>query len=110
MKIKNKKPFVPVEREETIRKGIISILRSGNSVSAKDLSIDVSMSEKDVYSHLEHILKTVHHKGEKLIITPAKCRECGFIFRKRSRLKKPGRCPICHSEFIEEPLYTIIKS
>jgi len=110
LKIKDKKPFIPVEREKTFRKGIISILKIGRPVSAGDLSVDLSISEKDVYSHLEHILKTVHRKGEKLVITPAKCRGCGFIFRGRRRLRKPGKCPVCRSEFIEEPIYSIINS
>jgi len=107
LKIRSKKPFVPVEREETIRKGIVSILRGQRPVSVRDLSQDLSISEKELWGHLEHILRTVHHRGERLVITPAKCRECGFTFRKRSRLKKPGRCPVCRSESLDDPLYAI---
>jgi hypothetical protein len=35
--------------------------------------------------------------------------KCGFIFRKRDRLKKPGRCPVCHGEHIQDPLFSIIQ-
>ncbi|MBA3060962.1 MAG: transcriptional regulator, partial [Nitrospirae bacterium] len=40
---------------------------------------------------------------------PAECAKCSFVFRKRERLKKPGKCPICRSEFIQEPLFLIKK-
>jgi len=104
---RSKKPFVPVEREETLRQEIISLLQRGNPVSMRDISQELSISEKEVNAHLEHISRTMHHKGKRLVITPARCSKCGFAFRKRSRLKKPSRCPLCRSESIEEPLYAV---
>jgi predicted Zn-ribbon and HTH transcriptional regulator len=38
---------------------------------------------------------------------PACCRACGFVFHKRERLRKPGRCPACHHSFIEAPVFRI---
>jgi len=101
-----KGPFVPADRQETIRHNIISALM-GKTLSAKELSGIVRISEKEVYEHLQHIQMTVGHSGHSLNITPAECRRCGFVFRKRERLKRPGRCPICRSESIEEPLFVI---
>jgi hypothetical protein len=46
-------------------------------------------------------------KNELWNVTPAECRKCGFVFQKREKLKKPGKCPICRSESIEEPLFGI---
>ncbi len=106
MKKKTKKPFIPTERQETIRQKIISLLE-GQSLYAKEISADVRASEKEVYGHLEHIQRTINKKEYNLIITPAECRKCGFVFRKRDRLKKPGKCPVCHNEFIQEPLFSI---
>ncbi|MEK6528299.1 MAG: transcriptional regulator [Nitrospirota bacterium] len=100
-----KKPFIPAERRETVRQNIISILR-GQNLSAKGISAQVSASEKQVYEHLEHIQQTIK-KEYQLIITPAECKKCGFIFKKRERLKKPGKCPVCRSESIQEPLFSI---
>ncbi len=100
-----KEPFVPAERHETIRKEILSLL-PGQFLSAKDISAEVNISEKDVYEHLEHIERSTHKSGHHLTVVPAECTKCGFIFRKREKLKKPGRCPICHGEKIQEPLYT----
>ena len=103
---KKKGPSVPVERHETIRREILSLLKA-NELSAKAISAEVGISEKEVYEHLDHIRKSIG-KGERgFIIKPAVCRKCGFLFRKRDRLKKPGRCPVCRSETIDEPLFSI---
>ena len=109
MKKKQKEPPAPVERHETIRRRIISILE-GQTLSAKEISGSVSIPEKEVYEHLEHIQKTVNTRDAYLVITPAECAKCGFVFRKREQLKKPGKCPVCRSEFIHEPLFLINKA
>jgi predicted Zn-ribbon and HTH transcriptional regulator len=108
MKQKIKEPFVPVERKETIRQRIMSLLEDKN-LSAKEISAYVMTSEKEVYEHLEHIQRTINKKENNLIITPAECRKCGFAFIKRDRLKKPGRCPVCRNEQILEPIFSIKK-
>jgi len=105
-KQKPKEPFVPAERHATIRKEILSLL-IGRILSAKDISAEVHISEKDVYEHLEHIERSTHMTGHHLTIIPAECLKCGFVFRKRERLKKPGRCPMCKGEKIQEPLFAI---
>jgi len=106
MKKKDKGPFIPEERHETIRRQIIAILKAG-MISAKDISSEVRISEKEVYEHLEHIRRTTNKKDRRFELTPAECAKCGFIFSKRDRLKKPGRCPVCKAELIREPLFSI---
>jgi hypothetical protein len=106
MKERPRQPFVPVERNETIRQKIIALLES-NTLSAKEISVEIGISEKDVYGHLEHIRQTINKGNQAFIVTPAECKKCGFVFRKRERLKKPGRCPVCRNESIREPLFSI---
>ena len=106
LKDKSKKPFIPAERQETVRQNIISVLE-GQTLSAKEISAEVKASEREVYDHLEHIQRTVNKKEHNFMVTPAECRKCGFVFRKRERLKKPGKCPVCNSELIQEPLFSI---
>jgi hypothetical protein len=103
---KPKEPFVPAERHETIRKEILSLLLD-QTLSAKDISAEVHISEKDVYEHLEHIARSTHKTGHHLTVIPAECLKCGFVFRKRERLNKPGRCPLCHEEKIQEPIFAM---
>jgi transcriptional regulator len=105
MRKKPKEPFIPAQRNETVRQSIITLLE-GQTLSAKEISADVRVSEKDVYEHLEHIQKK---KTVSLAVSPAECRKCGYKFTKRERLRKPGRCPECKGESIQEPLFSIIK-
>jgi predicted Zn-ribbon and HTH transcriptional regulator len=101
-----KEPSVPAHRRETIRQEIMSVL-DGRTFSAKDISAEVGVSEKDVYAHLVHIRKTLEKKSVSLMVTPAECKICGFVFRKRERLTRPGRCPVCRKQAIKEPLFTV---
>jgi len=107
LKRKAKEPFIPVERHETVRQEIISALK-GRTLTAKEISAEVHIPEKEVYEHLEHIQRTVSKKDLTLIINPAECLKCRFVFKKRERLKKPGRCPVCRNELIQEPLFSIL--
>ena len=105
---KRTKPVLITERDETIRKSIISFLEGEGPLSAKEISGLVRISEKEVYAHLEHIKKSLHkRKDGAFVVTPARCRECGFEFKKRERLKKPSRCPVCKSELLDEPVFDI---
>ena len=106
MKKRPKEPFVPVERHETIRRQIMDIL-AGKILSAKEISGQIRIPEKEVYEHLEHIRKTINKKEQTLTVTPSECLKCGFLFKKRERLKKPGKCPVCRSELIQNPIFSI---
>jgi predicted Zn-ribbon and HTH transcriptional regulator len=106
LKNKPKESFIPQERHETIRKKIMDIIE-GNPFSARDISGEVGISVREVSDHLEHIQKSISRGDYHLVITPAECKKCGFVFRKRERLKKPGKCPVCRGESIQEPLFSL---
>jgi transcriptional regulator len=106
MKIKLKKLFVPQEKHETFRQEIISVL-TGRTLSAREISAEVGISEKEVVDHLGHIRIAVRKSRERLMIIPAECKKCGFRFKKRERLNKPGKCPICRSQQIQAPRFSI---
>jgi predicted Zn-ribbon and HTH transcriptional regulator len=106
MKRRPKEPPVPPERTDTVRHEIISVLE-GRTASAREISASVGIPEKEVYDHLEHIHKTMGKRSRHLVVTSAQCLKCGFVFKKREKLTKPGRCPVCHGELIEEPLFSI---
>jgi transcriptional regulator len=97
----------PAERSETPRTAITSELRSlGRPASAKELSALVGLSEKEVVDHLAHIRRSNRSREESLTVTPAVCKVCGFAFKKRERLTRPTRCPVCKGERITEPLFS----
>ncbi|HJV65147.1 MAG TPA: transcriptional regulator [Geomonas sp.] len=73
-------------------------------MTAREISGRVGIPEKEVLEHLEHIRAALHGA---LVVIPAECMGCGFLFRKRERLKGPGKCPVCRSERIAEPSFTV---
>lgn len=99
-----RKPSEPPERRETVRRKILALL-SGTPLSAKQISARAGIPEKEVYTHLPHLEKTVSTLMGRLAVVPAECRKCGFVFRKRERPGRPGRCPVCRGESISEPLF-----
>jgi transcriptional regulator len=102
MKVKG--PFIPREEHATVRQAITTLLER-HTLSAREISAAVRIPEREVLDHLEHIRAATHKSGQQLLLTPAVCKKCGFAFRKRERLTRPGKCPVCRSEQIAEPLY-----
>ena len=91
---------------QTIRKQMIELLDK-REMSAREISQTIKIREKEVYTHLSHISRSVNAQRKKLIIIPAECLECGFVFEKRKRFTRPSRCPHCKSEHIRNPAYRI---
>jgi predicted Zn-ribbon and HTH transcriptional regulator len=97
---------VPGERRETVRQMIQVFLEDGPA-TIREVSQGVGASEKDVVAHMEHLARSLPRRGSEFIVAPAECEKCGFVFRKRGRLRKPGRCPLCRSTAIAEPLFSV---
>ena len=91
---------------ETIRQRIISCL-GRSPMNAIEISQDVGIMEKEVYGHLNHIDRSMAAQGKRLVIHPSRCLKCGFIFEKRERFTRPGRCPQCRATRIKRPEYEI---
>lgn len=102
----NKPPATTPERAITPRAAIHEALLGG-ALTARDISSRVGVREKDVAMHLEHLERSLKQKGERLVVKPAACLECGFVFRERQRFTTPGSCPKCRSERIESPSFRI---
>ena len=87
------------DNRQTIRQEIIDLL-SSEELTIRDLSQAVSLQEKEIVGHLGHIERSLLRQGKKLMISPYKCLTCGFVFDKRTRFTKPGRCPSCKNSHI----------
>lgn len=96
--------FEPPGRKETIRRKILALL-SDRPLTARQISARVGIPEKAVVAHIPHLKKTAGTLHGRLAVIPAECRRCGFVFRKRKRPARPGRCPICRGESITEPIF-----
>jgi predicted Zn-ribbon and HTH transcriptional regulator len=102
-----KPPTVPAPRAETVRLRIVELLRIAH-LNPREISAAVGIPEKAVADHLEHIRRSLHGSTEHLKVEPATCRKCGFVFTKRERLDRPGRCPVCKGQSIAEPQFAIL--
>lgn len=93
-------------RGRSIRESIAEALR-GESLTAHEISRAVGISEKDVAVHLDHVERSAHARGERLIVVPAMCAECGFVFAKRARHTRPSACPVCRGQRIAPPAFRL---
>ena len=103
-----KKPSPPElsERHATIRSKLRQVLGEG-PLTARELSARVGISEKEVAGHLAHLARSLRQSGERLRVEPTRCLACGFVFKDRTRLDKPSRCPECKSERLAPSRFVI---
>lgn len=78
------------------------------SLSSLELSQRLSLPEKEILDHLEHIARAPG-EGLRFHLLPAVCKHCGFSFKKRERLTIPSRCPRCRGESISRPRFELKK-
>jgi predicted Zn-ribbon and HTH transcriptional regulator len=90
----------------TLRQKIISLL-SEAEMSAREISGEVEIPEKEVTEHLAHIARSVASQNKKVVTAPAKCLGCGYVFEDRKRFTRPGRCPQCKKSHIQSPRFRI---
>ena len=101
-----KEPTPLPERSQTPRERLLCAL-SEEPRSARVLSKLAGLAEREVFDHLQFLQKTLKTRGQRLVLTPATCLDCHFVFRKRERLTRPGRCPVCRSTHLSEPLFSL---
>lgn len=92
----------------TVRKQMADLL-ADNQLTARQISQELGISEKDVFEHLPFVARSMAGKGRKLVGLPFSCMACGYSFQERKRLDRPGRCPRCKSGHVEEPRYRIVE-
>ena len=96
----------PIDNKQTIRQQIIDLLLS-EELTIRDISQAAGIPEKEVVDHLGHIKRSVRSQGRRLVERPYECISCGFVFDKRTRFSKPGRCPSCRNSHIQTARYHI---
>jgi predicted Zn-ribbon and HTH transcriptional regulator len=96
----------PPAATETPRQAIHRLL-SAKPHSTYELSALVGVREKDVVPHLQHLARSLRRSGERLVVEPARCRDCGYAFRERQRLGRPSSCPRCHGQHLSVPMFRI---
>ena len=88
----------------TRRQEIIEIL-SKEEKTAQELANFFRVELKFILDDLVHVKRSV--RPRKLKSKPAYCKACGFIFKERSKVSKPSRCPRCKKEAIQAAVFRI---
>ncbi|AEH24141.1 hypothetical protein PYCH_04510 [Pyrococcus yayanosii CH1] len=92
----------------TRRERIIELLLERDySVSelARILEIKGKGARKAIIEELKAISRIAKRERMTLLVRPAQCRKCGFLFK--PEINVPSRCPRCKSEWIEEPRFKL---
>jgi predicted Zn-ribbon and HTH transcriptional regulator len=84
----------------SIRRDLIAML-SAQPRSVSSIAREMALDRRDAEDHLRHAIQSVRAAGHQVVIEPAKCRQCGFIFGD-DKLSKPGKCPECKGSRIYE--------
>jgi predicted Zn-ribbon and HTH transcriptional regulator len=93
--------------ERTVRRRIIELLSSAR-LSSYQLAQTLGIAERQIEDHLPHVVKTLaRDRAQRFVLEPSACSDCGFVFRDRTKLTRPSRCPTCRSEGITAPRYGI---
>lgn len=90
----------------TVRQGMVARMMQA-PMDVRELAAALEIREADAADHLEHIARSLRAQGRSLQIKPAYCRECDYLFRKRQRFTRPGRCPHCKSTWVQGAVYFI---
>lgn len=72
-----------------------------------ELSQELHIPEREVFSHLAHVKKSLKGKSQSMQVEPYHCLKCDYSFTKRERLDRPGRCPKCRHSHISLALFSI---
>ncbi len=81
------------------------LLLSSQAMTARELVEWFHADARDILIDLEHIAQTV--RPGKLLMEPSSCKQCGFVFKKREKHKRPSKCPECKAEKITEPVFSV---
>jgi transcriptional regulator len=91
----------------TFRRDLVKIL-SAQPRSVSSIARDLGLDRRDVEEDLRHAIRSAQAAGHTVIIEPARCKQCGFVFGE-DRLAKPGKCPKCKGSRLYEAQISIEK-
>jgi transcriptional regulator len=87
------------------RKQLIEVL-SAEPRTVTRLARELGLPRRDVEDDLRHMIRSARAAGHDVIVEPARCRACGFVFGE-DKLSKPSRCPNCRSTWLYEPVMRV---
>jgi predicted Zn-ribbon and HTH transcriptional regulator len=95
----------------TKREEIARLLESTEQpMTAQEICDILDLKKRSiVYEDINHIARSVRNQGKEVIVKPASCGKCHYVFKVKDSAKAPNRCPKCKSEWILAPSFLIRK-
>ncbi len=81
---------------KTGRQTLRELLETGDH-AFESLRSQLGTTVRTLEADLRHVEHTARAAGKKLVVTPATCEACDYVFRDRGsrHFHTPGRCPKC---------------
>jgi len=89
----------------TFRRDLVKIL-AVQPRSVSSIARELGLERRDVEDDLRHAIRSAAAAGHTVIVEPARCKQCGFVFG-TDRLVKPGKCPQCKGTRLYEAQISI---
>ena len=89
----------------THRRQLLELV-SGEPRTLSSLARELGLDKRGIEDDLRHMIRSARAAGHAVVVEPARCRQCGFVFDE-DRLTKPGTCPSCRGSRIFEPLIRV---
>ena len=77
----------------TFRRDLVKAL-SAQPRSVSSIARELGLDRRDVEDDVRHAIRSAQAAGHTVVVEPARCRQCGFVFGE-DRLAKPSKCPSC---------------
>jgi transcriptional regulator len=90
----------------TVRKLLLDLL-SDQPRSVSSLARELRIPRGDLEDQLRHAIRSAQAAGLRIVVEPARCKSCGFLFAD-DKLGKPGRCPACKGSRLFEAQVTVL--
>ncbi len=87
------------------RKELLELLQEG-PLTVAEIARRFEAKPKEVAEDLRHLAKSLKHEAYRLVVEPAVCMKCDFVFSKE-KLMKPGKCPECKGTWIDDPVVRV---
>ena len=89
----------------TFRRDLVKIL-SDAPRSVSSIARELGLDRRDVEEDLRHAIRSAQAAGHTVVVEPARCKQCGFVFGE-DRLAKPCKCPQCQGTRLFEAQISI---
>lgn len=94
---------ISLTSEWRTRRERIALLLHDHDFSPSEMARILEVPVNIILEDLKHISRS--RKYGELMILPARCRKCGYEFKRE--IKIPKRCPKCKSSWIDEPRFML---